>query len=107
MTDARGKLIDIILDNKYTVERCADAILAALPDMVPDLVWRHTNGRTELICAPTKDGCVYTIRQEANRLVVRYGAGIIATCDDWKSAKAEANVHHRATWFATLTGGTT
>jgi hypothetical protein len=80
----------------------ADAILAALPDMIPDLVW---------------EGCVAVSPMTRKRYVADwYDAGDLCTaltidgnyeCGEMpmSNLKAAANAHNRAAIMAAFTGG--
>ena len=93
----------------------ADAILAALPDMIAPLVWRGVESdcfvSSDLDGARSYELCVYdTLERPCDYLWdVRYvvGQGEIhipcANPSTLEAAKAAANTHHRAAILATFT----
>ncbi|MBM1817198.1 hypothetical protein [Pseudosulfitobacter pseudonitzschiae] len=113
MTDIRENLADVIDGAHAAGAVCdeyalADAILAALPDMVPDLAWSEIDERTAFSRRRYVSGG-YIIEYRLHGQHFDLWVGHNATCADryntLESAKAAANAHHRATWFAALTGG--
>jgi len=97
MTSTRDKIARIVFDHWSphgpTDKATADAIIAALPDMVPELVWtdpnesnyRHTFSGAYEISHPRT-----SLFFDASGQLVKLGA-----YHTIESAKAAANAHHR------------
>jgi hypothetical protein len=77
----------------------ADAIIAALPEMIPDLVWLDRGER--LRCGN------YIIFHFTNGSYVEYVNLALGGGMSLEGAKAAANAHHRASIMAAFTGETT
>lgn len=115
MTDIREKITDILdeysvnVEDGYSLDYVADAVLAALPDMVPELVWEDPHlGIWRSGTRFKGDHAPYTVFHDVIRNLDRYtsyfgirGLGQHTTLE---AARAAANAHHRATWIAALTG---
>lgn len=84
-----GIIEDIDQDDGGAVEM-ADAIIAALPDMVPELVWVDSYG---VLQSPAPFGR-YTITGKILTLPGTMRPQMI--CNDLTEAKAAANAHYRA-----------
>lgn len=113
MTDLREKLADIIYEKVYGKwqdedghETAADAIIAALPDMVVPLVWRGHNEVGHGRCnygfgafghwyAVSKAGKLWNCMTYVD--CKPFQIGYFQTKDE---AQAAANAHHRATILA-------
>ena len=76
-------------------DKTADAIITALPDMIPDLVWAD-------VTAMLESGCYYTAipSQSGKSYVLDYvyrgGSFRIGYFPNQKAAKSAANAHHKA-----------
>jgi hypothetical protein len=103
----RDKLEDIIWgnchngDNGGSCDRAADAILAALPDMIAPLVWEydagwHNAGHYEIQGSSFEEDVMWSYRGSYCRTVFT----------DIAEAKAAANTHYRAAIMAAFTGET-
>jgi hypothetical protein len=88
-----------------TAYRTADAILAALPDMIAPLVWVRSDvggWNDDYHTLPTK----YKIRlADENGWKLSFDGGF-RYCRNADEAKAAANTHHRAAIMAAFTGET-
>ena len=106
----RDKIAEIVTESHKGVSLgipndlwAADAILAALPDMIPDLVWRDITagfGTTDYFIMPVPSSGefrVYGIKGDYDNS---------AQYPDLDSAQAAANTHNRAAFKAMLTGET-
>ena len=95
----------------------ADVIIAALPGMVPDLVWDMENfhtgmdGGSDELCAPSPFG-LFVIADHrpfmgasAGFSVFLMGERLLPDLPTIEAAKAAANAYRRAAWMATLIGG--
>ena len=107
MTNMRDEICQIISDNyqfgnKSLIET-ADAILAALPDMIAPLVWEDNSAYSVL--------GVYNIEEYKN-LCFSWGLNeddlwtYGTEADTLDAAQSAANTHHRASIMAAFTGAT-
>jgi len=99
MTDLRDKIAAVIWENDRARVACvADAIIAALPDMVAPLVWRDTHGvwRAETPWGDYKVyGRILTLPLPMKPQRVYSGEA---------ESKAAAQAHHAAAVVAAFTG---
>jgi hypothetical protein len=117
MTNMRDKIEDIIWgnchngDNGGSCDRAADAILAALPDMIAPLVWelngtfyraRCLSGDYWIMKTQNSDNDKYMI----NHLSLAKGSHTLGYIDGIQQAKAVAKTHHRAAIMVAFTGAT-
>ena len=116
MTDLRDKIADVFEchEDEWTCYVLADAIIAALPDMVAPLVWE----RADLTCwgetAHNRMGGSYRMTWEFGDgpngedtfFTVRFdGVGLYSGWSfDADLAMAAANAHHAAAVVAAITG---
>jgi hypothetical protein len=107
----REQIADIIYDNVACVahpENAADAILAALPDMIAPLVWGAKPNVNGIYKTDYLHGMYYTMKiAHAGRVYWRVNTefswnGVSSEPD----AQAAANTHHRAAIMAAFTGET-
>jgi hypothetical protein len=97
-------------DDRTCFDRLADAIIAALPEMIPDLVWEAGDGLTAseeyLRATSLMDGKYWTMEGE---LSCSFDTDTFdeAYFNSETEAKAAANAHHRASIMAAFTGETT
>jgi hypothetical protein len=100
---------DLLPETRKHYQMHADAILAALPDMIAPLVWKAGDGVTadeEYFTANAVTGGEYwTIEGE---LGCSFDMGSFYEVDfsSHTEAKAAANTHHRAAIMAAFTGET-
>ena len=110
--NARDKIAEIVRDNMSRdpdtddYRDAADAILSALPDMIPDLVWGPEDMNGGFYCGfslAAGFSAYYDIQQSNYGLAeVRYGILCHEYGDEvvWKGPKAEAkaaaNAHNKA-----------
>ena len=97
--DMRDKIAEVIFEYvdtaPQTIDDVSDAILAALPDMIPDLVWVGAVAKLE-------SGCYYTAVSTLSGksfcvdYVYRGGSHCMGYYADFDKAKAAANAHHKA-----------
>jgi len=106
MTDLRDKIAAVIWENEGARPAwVADAIIAALPDMVAPLVWHKSS-------MPSWDGDYhsfptgYTIRcaDENGYKWTALGVGSHGYCQTPTSAMLYAQAHHAAAVVAAFTG---
>ena len=98
-------------DNGGSCDRAADAILAALPDMIAPLVWDF-NGASHVASCLTGE---YRISKTQNKDNERYmvthislakGSHTLGYIDGLVDSLSAANTHHRAAIMAAFTGET-
>jgi len=97
--NARDKIAEIIHNSVFHLnglprvtiitKDVADAILAALPDMIPDLVWMR-NGDHHA------GGYGHVIRKMGSQFVLTGRNSHARQFDTIEAAKAAANAHHKA-----------
>ena len=102
--DIRDKIVDIVYDiigpyRGNTDENIADAILAALPDMISPLVWLESE--TLKCCVSGK----YLVQHEhdargAGVWVFGTNDGLVSDHHNKSDAITAANAHHRAAIMA-------
>jgi hypothetical protein len=115
MIDMRNNISEVITDVlggcSYNNDAAADAILAALPDMIAPLVWEeldeHEYGNT--FTAIGKNGRHYEAGVDASgQAYWGFHASVVndgSLVSGWiADAKAAANAHHRAAGMAIFTG---
>jgi hypothetical protein len=105
MTNLRDKISDAIppfYDDRLSPDDIADAILAALPDMIAPLVWEEDGRHNYLQCKGARyqvawngDG-TWRVRLDSH-VIFRSRPSLI-------EAKDAANAHHRAAIMAAFTG---
>lgn len=83
----------------------ADAILAALPDMIAPLVWPvFSTGQVHRSASPIIYGESYSVRGGRLGWNAYYGEQMISpSCSEHEQAQAAANTHHRAAIMAAFT----
>jgi hypothetical protein len=101
----RDKISHIVWANRQThnldADYIADAIIKALPDMIPDLVWEDITagwGTTDYFIMPVLSSGefrVYGIKGNYDNS---------AQYPDLEAAQAAANTHHRAAVMAAFKG---
>jgi hypothetical protein len=94
----------------WHTEEIAEAIMSALPDMIPDLVWVTNEGNAVYLCTtPVMYAREYSVRAYTKHgWTTYYGEhAISALFTDIPSAIAAANAHHRAAIMAAFKGETT
>jgi hypothetical protein len=121
MTDMRDKIADILRGGQLQhIEEdvMADAILAALPDMIAPLVWDGvendgyaTSGALghsyELVAFDTLDRhCDYVWKADVSDCNADERTIATPAQSSFKQAQAAANTHHRAAIMAAFTGDT-
>jgi hypothetical protein len=102
MASMRDKITDIVLKGGKGCLDTTDAIIASLPEMIPELVWEydagwHNAGQYEIQGSLKEVDVMWSYRGRYCREVF----------DDVLQAKAAANAHHRASIMAAFTGDTT
>ena len=116
MTDLREKLADVICSNRAVDNwqatpsdyDLADAIIAALPDMVQPLVWEDFEGRGAKAKAWGKANYLITKWSDGRFELVESYPGYQGDnlaggfCDTLEDAKAAAQAHHVAQIMAAL-----
>jgi hypothetical protein len=88
--------------------RLTDAIIAALPEMIPDLVWKEGCGLD--MVAHTKriiGRRPYMLFFEGEKYTLQIGMTTLDHFSTLDNAKAAANAHHRDSIMAAFTGDTT
>ena len=119
MTDMREKIAEICcqymsgLATADIDQKCADAILEALPDMIAPLVWEQiaetesgeivASGQYGIDSGATT-GLFYVIFN--GHELLDDPSGSVIWYETLKDAQAAANTHHRAAIMAALTGVT-
>jgi hypothetical protein len=101
----RDQIADIIYANVACVahpENAADAILAALPDMIAPLVWDEDGRHNYLQCK----GARYQVAWNGDGTWrVRLDSHVIfRSRPSLPEAQSAANIHHRASIMAAFTG---
>jgi hypothetical protein len=110
MTSMRDKITDIVLKGGKGCLDTTDAIIAALPGMIPDLVWEAGDGITAskeyLRATSLMDGKYWTMEGE---LSCSFDTDTFDEVyfNSNTEAKAAANAHHRDSIMAAFTGDTT
>jgi len=110
MNDLRNNIAAVIaetLGQEHQMDNhVADAIIAALPDMVAPLVWKKSKKNPLVSTAKMNLGPQYTMR-----ISLSWGAiWSVDAVKGWHSAsdedaaKAAANAHHAAAVVAAITG---
>ena len=95
--NALDKIAEIVREYDWDIGNdgeVADAILAALPDMIPDLVWvdLYGDGSKYEVTSDHPTGFSDSISKRANGAYFSWH-GAFDTLDE---AKAPANAHHKA-----------
>jgi len=107
----RDKLIEIIgdalIESMGDHSAVADAILAALPGMAPDLVFECSSSNEQLYKAVSNFGGYYIEHSKSGAFIwwAPFGVGKLKDYTI-EAAKAAANAHHRAA-IAKAAGWTT
>jgi len=103
MTDLRDKIAAVIWENEGARPAwVADAIIAALPDMVAPLVWDEWDGGLTSSCTPWGK---YILGQDLCLSIP--GNGSLRRYETEFAAKAAAQAHHAAAVVGAFTGSTT
>jgi hypothetical protein len=97
MRDKIADVIDFTCHNDPYAQ--ADAIIAALPEMIPDLVWENKGGRFH--------SGKYIIAAFESGLYVEFMLLGLHCPKSLEEVIAAANAHHRASIMAAFTGETT
>jgi hypothetical protein len=105
MTTARDKIAEIIdkmvryhgFMGESDAQETADAILAALPDMIAPLVWLQDLKDPVLFTATTKIGQIYKVWDFDNYAYCKFPSILrMKKFSNGSDAQANANAHHRA-----------